>query len=180
MGGLATTWPCGDQRRLRRDWSHSESAEPKKAQYAPRTRQRIYSDKILRRAIDRQRKELLSAIARRLTKEEQTATVVSVEQETVPQTFRRLAARWRAETAHVSSVPDIIMHPSYQEIMRLPKNEVVPLILRELRDNGGFWYPALYALTDKNPVRAQDVGNVRKMTDAWLEWGRSEEWLLGV
>jgi hypothetical protein len=188
MGGLVTTWPCSRQRRLKRDWSLSEPddpSEPQKAQYDPHDhRRRTYSDKILRRAIDRQRKELLSAIARSLATDElvadQSTVVVSVEQETVHQAFCRLAARWRNETAHVSSIPDLVMHPSYQEIMRLPKNEVIPLILRELRDNGGFWYPALYALTDSNPVKTQDMGNVRKMTEAWLGWGRSEGWLLGV
>jgi hypothetical protein len=95
----------------------------------------------------------------------------------VPKEFHALATRWRTETIHVSSIPDLIMHPSYQQILRLPKDQVIPLILRELRDNGGFWYPALHALTDANPVSESDMGNVRKMTEAWLQWGMSEGWL---
>jgi len=65
-----------------------------------------------------------------------------------------------------------MMHPSYQKIIRMPENVVVPLLLRELRSNGGFWFPALTAITDQNPVDPRYAGNVKKMTEAWLEWGR--------
>src|ERR1700685_1756167 len=103
MEGLATTWPCVQQRRLRRDWSNAEAAEPKKATYEPQQRlQRVYHAK-LRRAIDRQRKELLSAIARKLEERVSEQSAVAVDEGTVPQQFRRLVTRWRNETAHVSS-----------------------------------------------------------------------------
>jgi hypothetical protein len=94
--------------------------------------------------------------------------------------FRQLASRWRNETAHVSSIPDLIMHPSYQKIIRMPKSEVLPLIFRELRDRGGFWFPALYAITDENPVDHKYIGNVTKMTEVWLAWGRKNGWILGA
>lgn len=172
MGVLETSWPCGAQRRLRRDWLHPESAEPATAQYLPQYhRQRIYSDKIGKRTIDCQRKELFIANARSLASDN-----CSVEQEAVSQTFDRLATRWRNETAYISSIPDLVMHPSYQAILRLPKDEVIPLILRELRDNGGFWYPALHSLTEENPVDQSELGNIKKMKNAWLEWGHRKDW----
>jgi hypothetical protein len=186
MGGFATTWPCVQQRRIRRDWKsgwaarESVASEPKQAHYDPRPfHRRNYSEEIVGRKRVEGQKELLSSIARILANEDH-AIAIAVERITTAQEFRRLATRWRNDTAHVSSIPDLVMDPSYQEIMRLPKNEVLPLILRELRDRGGFWYPALHALTDENPVNLQDMGNVRKMTDAWLNWGRSEGWLLGA
>lgn len=179
MGGLVTTWPCGEQRRLRRDWAsrgESGTSEPRTASYDdPHHRRKKYAEHRAEREIDRQRKELLSAIARMLAHGERAVEPVN---ETIPQQFQRLVRRWRSETAHVSSIPDLVMHSSYQQIIRLPKNDVLPLILRELRDNGGFWYPALHALTDENPVDPKDIGNVRKMTEAWLKWGRTEGWLL--
>lgn len=118
------------------------------------------------------------ALVRELTATLAKATDVALSK--VPQDFREAVSRWRNETAHVSSIPDIVMHPSYQKIIRMPKKEIVPLILRELRDGGGFWFPALHAITDANPVDPQDRGNVKKMTQAWLDWGQREGWLLGV
>lgn len=94
--------------------------------------------------------------------------------------FNELVSRWRSETAHVSSIPDLIMHPIYQKILRMPTSEVLPLILRELRDRGGFWFPALHAITDENPVDPKYIGNVTKMTEAWLDWGRKNGWILGA
>ena len=181
MGVLATTWPCAEERRVRRDWSLTESIEPKKTRYSRQHHpQRIYSDNILSRTIVYQRKEVLIAIFRSLAASDgrtvEQSTNVAEDQETVTQTFDRLATRWRNETAYISSIPDLVMHPSYQAILRLPKDEVIPLILRELRDNGGFWYPALHSLTEENPVDQSELGNIKKMKNAWLERGHRKDW----
>ena len=39
--------------------------------------------------------------------------------ESVEQKFQRLAALWRAETAHLSSTTRMFNHPAYQEIIAL-------------------------------------------------------------
>lgn len=85
--------------------------------------------------------------------------------------FHRLADVWRADTFAMSSSSDIVLHPSYYQIIGMGR-EALPWILRELRDAGGHWFLALRAITRENPVSAEDRGEVKKMTDAWLRWGR--------
>lgn len=71
----------------------------------------------------------------------------------------------------LSSSTEKAVHPAYQRIIGLGP-AVVPLVLRELEQHGGHWFWALRALTGENPVRPEDAGQVRKMTESWLEWGR--------
>jgi len=99
------------------------------------------------------------------------ATLVSLE--SVPDRFRRLAARWSAETSHISSVTRATAHPDYQSIIKLGWG-VVPLMLRDLQSNKGFWYPALNAITGIRPFDVKDAGNSRRMTQAWITWGHKK------
>ncbi len=67
MGGLVTTWPCVEQRRIRRDWFvRSELAsEPKSARYIPgHHKPKTYALRVAERGIDRQRKQRIVAIPR--------------------------------------------------------------------------------------------------------------------
>jgi hypothetical protein len=86
--------------------------------------------------------------------------------------FRELAEQWKKETRFCSSTTKLVDHPAYQAIIQLGK-AVIPLILEELRAEPRHWFPALQAITGENPVAPEDRGVVRKMTTAWLEWGRS-------
>lgn len=95
------------------------------------------------------------------------------EPEPIAERFRRLAADWSEHTGHVSSVNDLISHPSYQEIIRLGW-DVVPLLLMDLQNNRRFWFPALYAITNVRPFDPRDAGNGRRMTDAWIKWGQKK------
>ena len=85
--------------------------------------------------------------------------------------FQRLAARWRAETAYLSSLTEMIAHPAYQEIIALGP-EVVPSLLRDLEKEPDYWFAALRALTGANPVPPEDAGKLDNMAAAWLNWGR--------
>src|SRR5260221_5914955 len=95
---------------------------------------------------------------------------------TLESEFSEHAAKWAAETAHISSIEKAAMHPSYQCILAMGER-VVPLILRELRGKPNHWFWALRFITNENPVKPQDAGNVRKMVDAWLEWGHDRNLL---
>jgi hypothetical protein len=48
----------------------------------------------------------------------------------VEQAFQGLAKEWRDETAHLSSMTKLMMHPKYQSIVGLGPS-VVPVLLRE-------------------------------------------------
>lgn len=87
--------------------------------------------------------------------------------------FRQLADIWRSETSHVSSTTRAISNPNYQAIIKLGW-DVVPLMLKDLQNNRGYWYPALYAITGIRPFDRRDAGNVRRMSEAWLDWGRKK------
>jgi hypothetical protein len=92
--------------------------------------------------------------------------------ESVEQRFRRLEARWLAETGHLSSSTKITTHPAFMEIMGLGQ-EVVPLMLRDLEVRPRLWVWALPTITGADPVPAPDRGNIAKMSDAWLKWGNA-------
>jgi hypothetical protein len=94
-----------------------------------------------------------------------------LDDESLRQAFETLAAKWRRETIMLSSSSEKVLHPAYQRIIGLGP-AVIPLVLRELEQHGGHWFWALRALTGENPVKPEDVGQVRKMTEAWLEWGK--------
>jgi hypothetical protein len=91
--------------------------------------------------------------------------------ETLEQEFKRLAQQWRRETLPMSSLTDIVLHPAYYQIIGMGR-VALPWILRELEQGGGHWFFALRAITRQNPVKPQDKGKIKKMTETWLNWGR--------
>jgi hypothetical protein len=176
MGALRTNWPCQQQRRLRRDWSSPSAApEPIRVYYDPQRRHlRTYSDHLVGREVDRQRKGLLSTIARLLVEEE--PAIEQPEVRVSEDRFYELVARWRSETRSLSSTTDRALNSAYQDIIGMGK-PVLPLLFRELDQHGGHWFWALRHITRENPVPQQDAGNIQKMREAWLRWGREHNYL---
>lgn len=86
--------------------------------------------------------------------------------------FSAEALKWESETEHISSPNKRMMHPSYQAILGMGK-DVIPLLLRDLRDNRRAWFSALSYLTTENPINREDAGKMDRMIDAWVNWGRS-------
>ena len=105
------------------------------------------------------------------------ATVSAPQDATVPHaehiepTFERLAAAWHNAVAHHSSSRIRHNHPAYQEIIGMGPT-VVPLLLRDLDVNRRHWFAALASITGADPVSEEDAGDISKMTEAWLQWGR--------
>ena len=93
--------------------------------------------------------------------------------ESVEQKLRRLEAQWKADTRFLSDANRIIDHPAFRQIIALGK-DVVPLLLRDLEAQASLWVWALPEITGENPMPASDAGNIRKMSDAWLKWGRAQ------
>jgi len=84
--------------------------------------------------------------------------------------FYRLKSHWEAETAFLSSVSDIAMHPAYQQIIGMG-SVAVPLILREMKKEPGHWFWALKSITGEDPVPPEHRGKITAMTEDWLLWG---------
>ena len=93
-------------------------------------------------------------------------------EELLKEQFSRLTKQWHTETDGHSSPSRIVSNQAYLKIISLGKS-VIPMILDELREKGGYWYPALRALTDENPVPESARGRTRLMKEAWLDWGNA-------
>lgn len=90
--------------------------------------------------------------------------------------FTELANTWRRETAAMSSVASMAMHPAYQRIIGMGA-AALPLIFRQLSRQPGHWFWALAAITGENPVPPEEAGDVRRMTERWLEFARKRGYL---
>src|SRR6266851_3711911 len=101
----------------------------------------------------------------------ETEVVVFEPETTLEERFLHLAADWSESTAHISSINDLTSHPSYLKIIQLGW-DVVPLLLGDLQKNQRFWFPALNAITKLRPFDPSDAGNGRRMTEAWIQWGK--------
>jgi hypothetical protein len=75
-----------------------------------------------------------------------TEPPIAAAAETLEERFERLAAAWQNAVAHVSSSSKRDNHP----------------------------FTALSELTNAQPVPPEDAGNIRKMVEAWLDWGRQQ------
>ena len=85
--------------------------------------------------------------------------------------FLQLLSEWRKETAFQSSPRAITGHSAYQEIIDMG-NPALPFIFEDMQENGGWWYPALRAITGDNPVPRDARGNRTLNDEAWLRWGQ--------
>ncbi|MGA2684038.1 MAG: hypothetical protein ABSF51_03195 [Verrucomicrobiota bacterium] len=91
--------------------------------------------------------------------------------------FKALAKKWKSETNGYSSVASMVMHPAYLEIISHGE-KMIPFILRDLQVKPNHWFIALKALAKNySPVKPEDAGNIKKMTEAWIAWGRENGYL---
>jgi len=95
--------------------------------------------------------------------------------ETPERAFPALAEEWSRETAPLSSVTEIVLHPAYQRIIGMGR-AALPLILAELARQPDHWFWALRAITGENPVAEDDSGNLLRMRDAWVRLGQERGW----
>jgi hypothetical protein len=49
--------------------------------------------------------------------------------------------------------------------------EALPLIFSELEKEPDHWFWALNAITGADPVSPKSRGNLKKMAEAWIQWG---------
>lgn len=90
--------------------------------------------------------------------------------------FSNLEKEWKESTPMLSSVTEIVMHPSYQQIIGMGPT-AIPLIFLSMRRELDHWFWALSAITGENPVHVEHRGKIKEMTDAWLDWGQKHLYL---
>ena len=102
----------------------------------------------------------------------QVQTPATSPTETLEERFRRLEATWTQEVGYLSSSRALTSHAAFREIISLGQ-AVVPLMLRDLADRPRLWVWALPEITGADPVSPPDRGNIAKMSESWLRWGRA-------
>jgi hypothetical protein len=84
--------------------------------------------------------------------------------------FSGLVKHWQDATGGYSVTTRRYAHPSYHAILVL-KEDVVPLILRELETRPDWWFEALQVLTKSNPVKSN--ASFEEAVNSWIEWGKA-------
>jgi len=90
--------------------------------------------------------------------------------------FYHHAEQWKAATGHLSSISRTLAHPAYLRIIGLAtqstRDEIVRLLLRELRDDPDHWFAALTAITGVDPVNPEH--DLDQSIADWLSWGKQK------
>lgn len=95
--------------------------------------------------------------------------------------FLHLAKQWKSETAFYSVVYHKYTNRNYLSIIGLGlvlKEPIVKLILDDLMSGTEYWHFALKSITNANPVPRGSINNLKKVRDAWLEWGNKHGFIL--
>ena len=95
----------------------------------------------------------------------------SAPSDTLQERFLQLAGEWQKAVSNSSSLTAIASHPKYRQIINLGK-DAVPFLLIDLERNNRFWFPALHEITGIQPFDRSDYGNPKRMTKAWIQWGK--------
>ena len=85
--------------------------------------------------------------------------------------FQQLKEAWQKETRYQSFSRQIALHPAYQRIIGMGR-DALPLILKELEAGPHHWFWALRSISGEDPVSEDSRGDMKAMTDSWLDWGR--------
>jgi transposase-like protein len=87
--------------------------------------------------------------------------------------FTELADQWRQNVGPTSSAAQMAKDPAYQKIISMGF-AVVPYILAELEKEPDHWFIALYEITGDDPVLKSHRGDIEKMAEDWIAWGRKK------
>lgn len=93
--------------------------------------------------------------------------------------FKRLTEQWRKERGSTSSIKEMVGCQSYLRIVNFgPK--AITMLLWELQRQPDFWFAALRAITNDNPVLPSMRGNIKAMATAWIQWGVQNRYIEAV
>jgi len=101
-----------------------------------------------------------------------TSTSLSTPNDDVRDKFLELAGKWKAETGHRSKMSQKFMNRNYLQIIVMG-DDVIPILLDELRTKPDLWFLALEIITSENPVKQEHAGHFDLMIKDWIEWGRN-------
>lgn len=85
--------------------------------------------------------------------------------------FETLANQWKENTKFLSSIDSIVNDSSYKQIINMGE-DAIPFILEDLSKTSSYWFYALKEISGEDPVDNKYRGQIDKMTEAWISWGR--------
>ena len=87
--------------------------------------------------------------------------------------FIQLADWWHELTDSIASPARKIAQTPYRRIIEKGES-MVPYILEDLRDRGGYWFAALEQIEHFTPVPKDAEPGFDVARDMWLSWGRAK------
>jgi len=91
------------------------------------------------------------------------------------QKFNMLASTWERNTRMMSSSSDMFLNESYLNIIGMGE-KALPFIFLEMQKEPNHWFLALKSITGVDPVLPVDRGNIAKMTETWIKWGKDNNY----
>jgi hypothetical protein len=92
--------------------------------------------------------------------------------------FRSFADKWYQEISKEPSLARMTSKTSYLSVIGLePKARVISLILKELQSKPAPWFLALQILSKNQEVGKEYAGNLKKIAEAWLKWGKENRYI---
>lgn len=101
---------------------------------------------------------------------------IIIHEKEIKDKFNHLVEEWKEATEYCSIIYKMVMHPAYQKIIGLGP-DAITLILNELLKEPDYWFWALESITGENPIPESSKGNLIEMTNAWLNWGRENDYI---
>lgn len=89
--------------------------------------------------------------------------------------FNNLSATWKYDMQYSSSTNELLHDPAYIEIIKMDK-KALPFIFEDLKLEPNHWFTALTFITDANPIPKELAGDVKAMTNVWLDWGKKHDY----
>lgn len=83
--------------------------------------------------------------------------------------------KWKSETYFMSSIDEILDHPSILSIAKLGA-PMISLILNEIRRDPSVLCFVLEDIVGYSPYNEEDIGNIKALCDAWVAWGERNDY----
>jgi small subunit ribosomal protein S20 len=130
--------------------------------------------------LDKALKNVLLAqeVQEALLKQSESTIIHSEGSSMIEKKFKKLSSEWKQDRRRFFLSSDIEMaeNSAYQEIIKMGE-AVLPMILEDLKKQLDFWFLALHEITGVNPIPTEHYGQVNKMREDWLSWGKSKGYI---
>ncbi len=101
------------------------------------------------------------------------ATLTTAPSDSLHQRFTQLVGEWKQQSRYLSNSAQMALLKPYQRIIGMG-TPAVGLLLAELQREPDHWFWALESITGHNAVRPEHAGQVKKMAEDWIQWGREQ------